>query len=296
MSSHSLDYEALFLEHLDFIDDVVRAIVIRRHLSQSEGDDLRSTVRLKLLERDYEALRRFEGRSSLRTYLRVVIERCFLDLRAAAWGKWRPSTHAQRLGPVAILLEQALVRDDMTFDAAAAMLRSQHQVTLSDAELSNLHRALPLRVKRQMVTGDAADDLLVSPPDQHDALVAHGAIDLGSVAELAVARALTTMAPDERALFRLHFLEGMKLSQIARLLGWEQKPLYRKLARVLAALRQALEGAGVTSGQIDVLVRLSDFDLARVLQDQDESGKPEAGPSKEEKVQISPSEQRTAHG
>src|SRR5215208_5464467 len=50
--------------------------------------------------------RRFERRSSLPTYVTVVIQRLFLDYRNRLWGKWRPSSDAKRLGPTAMLLER----------------------------------------------------------------------------------------------------------------------------------------------------------------------------------------------
>ena len=47
----------------------------------------------------------FEGRSQLRTYLITVVQRHFLDDRNARWGKWRPSSIARRIGPIAVLLD-----------------------------------------------------------------------------------------------------------------------------------------------------------------------------------------------
>jgi RNA polymerase sigma factor for flagellar operon FliA len=290
------DLKALLVEHHDFIDSVVRTVAGRNHLSASDADDLRQTVELKLVERDYDVLRRFEGRSSLRTYLRVVIERCFLDQRTAAWGKWRPSAQARRLGPVAVLLERALVRDRLTYDAAVASLRAQHRVAASDAELATLHEALPLRVRRHRVADDEADDLASPAPDQHEALATASAGQAGNVAEMAMARTLGLLEPEERVLFRLHFLEGMKLSHIARLLGWEQKPLYRRLHRVLAALRRELEASGITGEQVDALVRLSDFDLARVLEASGDMGISGAGPSSQSEMHMAPGKRRTVHG
>ena len=90
------DYESRFLAQLDTVDRVV-AFVCRRHrLSPDESDDFRSVARVKLLEHDYAILRAFEGRSSIQTYLTVVIQRLFLDYRISAWGKWRPSAEARR--------------------------------------------------------------------------------------------------------------------------------------------------------------------------------------------------------
>src|SRR6185436_17582702 len=102
--SESLDpSETLFLSRLDVIERVTAFVCSRQHLSPSDVDDFSSHVRLKLIEDNYGIIRKFEGRSSFRTYLTVVIQRMFLDYRISAWGKWRPSAEARRRGPVALL-------------------------------------------------------------------------------------------------------------------------------------------------------------------------------------------------
>src|SRR5207302_6805108 len=103
--------EGLFLSSLPVIDEVVAHVCRRHRLSATEADDFAGEVRLRLIERDYEPLRRFEGRSSLRTYLTVVVHRYFLDYRNKLWGKWRPSMEAKRFGAAAILFERLQVRD-----------------------------------------------------------------------------------------------------------------------------------------------------------------------------------------
>ncbi|MGH8186413.1 MAG: hypothetical protein ACREUC_07605, partial [Steroidobacteraceae bacterium] len=69
---------------------------------------------LKLIEHDYAVLRRFEGASSLRTYLTVVLHRVLLDQRNREWGRWRPSAAAYRNGPLAVRLERLVTRDGLT--------------------------------------------------------------------------------------------------------------------------------------------------------------------------------------
>ena len=118
ITSPSVDYEALLVAHLPLIDSVVRAVAHRYWLSADETDDLGGDIRLKLVENDHDVLRKFEGRSSLRTYLMTVVLRHVLDQRNARWGKWRPSVLARQLGPIAILLDQLLTRDGLSFDEA----------------------------------------------------------------------------------------------------------------------------------------------------------------------------------
>ena len=67
-------------------------------------------------ERGYDIIDRFEGRSSLRTYLTVVISRMLLDWRNSKYGKWRPSKAALSLGEHAVDLERLMSRDGYTAD------------------------------------------------------------------------------------------------------------------------------------------------------------------------------------
>jgi hypothetical protein len=75
------------------------------------------------MENDYRAIRAFAGRSSLHTYLLSVIAHYYQDWRNARLGKWRPSTEARRLGPVAVRLETLIGRDGLTLDQACELLR-----------------------------------------------------------------------------------------------------------------------------------------------------------------------------
>ena len=100
-----MDYERFLLENLGTVERVVAYVARRHRLSRDEANELSSAVKLKLVDHDYEVLRRYEGRSSLRTYLTAVVIRLFLDDRVARWGKWRPSAQAKRLGAVAVLLD-----------------------------------------------------------------------------------------------------------------------------------------------------------------------------------------------
>lgn len=79
-------YEAEFLKHLSLVDNLVSFVCQRHKLKDSEADDFRSEVRLQLMGRDYEVFRCFQRRSSLRTYLTIVIQRIYLDYRNHLWG------------------------------------------------------------------------------------------------------------------------------------------------------------------------------------------------------------------
>src|SRR6185503_194492 len=99
------ELEQRFLSALSDIERVIRFIARRNRLGRAEEEEFAGEVRLAFVEDDYRILDRFQGNSSLRTYLTVVIQRLFLDYRQKLWGKWRPSAEAQRRGPLACRLE-----------------------------------------------------------------------------------------------------------------------------------------------------------------------------------------------
>src|SRR5207247_4910890 len=127
------------------IERVVVWVCARRCLRGADAEDFASTVKLRLIEDDYEVLARFEGRSSLKTYLTVVVNRFYLDYQTQRFGKWRSSAEARRLGPVALRLEVLLYRDGLTFEEASGVLRTDMRVTDSVEALYEMKRKLPLR-------------------------------------------------------------------------------------------------------------------------------------------------------
>lgn len=78
MSSHC-EGETTFQMELEFSTEVAKSICSQRRLSREDADDFRSYVMSKLSENDYAWLRRFEGRSTLETYIVVVVHRLYLD-------------------------------------------------------------------------------------------------------------------------------------------------------------------------------------------------------------------------
>jgi hypothetical protein len=61
------------------IEGTIRYIALRHRLSGPEVENVASEVRLAPIERNYAALRRFQGRSSFKVYVITVIQRLFLD-------------------------------------------------------------------------------------------------------------------------------------------------------------------------------------------------------------------------
>lgn len=238
----------LFLENLGTIDEIVTFVANRHRLTQDEREELAAGVRLKLVDDDYAVLRKFAGRSSLKTYLAAVITRYLLDLRNERLGRWRPSVEARRRGPVAVLLERMMSRDGLTFEEAMESLRTNHGVRDSRQALEAMC-PLTVRPPRRFVGEEHLDAATTADPES----AAIARLDRDAVkdeVETALRGVLSRRNPQERLILKLRFEDGFRIVKIATLLGLDQKSLYRQLDRIVAELRTALEAAGVDRARV----------------------------------------------
>ncbi len=245
MSQHvSDDVADLFQRELPLIEGVIRFVVRRHRLPPSQADEFVSHARLRLIEHDYQILRRFGGRSSLRTYLATVVERLLLDYRIHEWGKWRPSAEARRAGPIGVRLDQLLNRDGLAFEQAAEVLLVSERMPATRAELEAIAARLPRRPRRAFVSDEVLREVGV-PPSADASVEAREASAVAARTRAALLVAMAQLPPQEQLIVRLHFGDGLTVAQVARTLRMEQKPLYRQLDRILERLRALLEAEGV---------------------------------------------------
>lgn len=272
-----VSYEKLLLEHLDLVDQVVRGIARRHRLSADETEELQAAIRLKLVENDYDVLRRFQQRCSLRTYLSAVVHRFFLDERNAKWGKWRPSLEAKRHGAVAMLLERLLTRDGCSFDQAVEIMRTNHQIEESHEELHRLSLVFPTRMRRRFVGEDALQNAASEARAEAD-LEQGERTRRASAASAALAAALNELGPQDRVILKMRFQDNFQVAQIARLLRVDAKPLYRRLEQIMKVLRQAMAAQGISPEDVEAITGGAAADLDAVL-GAEAAGKPVARPS-----------------
>jgi len=230
----------LFVSSLPLIDGIIRTVSRRHRLSLADADEFRSLVYLRLLEDNYRILQRFQGRSSLRTFLTVVILRQCLDYRIAQWGKWRPSAGARRLGPIAVRLERMVLRDGLTCEQACAVMRSAGETLPPNAEDV---RVRSTRCHRRTVS----EEYLVN-------VAAVGASPDANLRFQESRRAVSTLedvmaslTPDDKSLLRSRFVDELTVAEIAARDGLDQRVLYRRMARLFRQLRARLEERGVSS-------------------------------------------------
>ena len=242
-----------FLDALPIISSVIRDLGRRYHLSRDERDEFAGNVTVRLMDGDYAVLRRFQGRSSLSTFLRTVITRQFLDARTKAWGRWRPSAEAVRLGPPAVALERLLERQRIPLDQAIETLHARGE-TLDEERLRDLAVHLPRRAPRlRLVDPTALEHVAAIDPSPEQVLADERAAEARVATTVALRQATETLTAREQLLLRLRYEQGATVAEIARMLGEDQKPLYRHLDRVLAKLRCTLESRGVSAEQVRAL-------------------------------------------
>lgn len=244
----------LFEANLGTIERVIAIVCHRARLYGADAEDFASEVRLSLIENDYEILGKYEGRSSLDTFLTVVIQRLLADARTRAKGRWHASTEAQRIGPIGVQLELLVRRDGRSLDEALPHIRAVDPDITREALAVMLDR-LPERVGRPRVVDLEPIGHAIAGGESADARAIDGDRQRASdVAGNTIRELLQALPSDDRLLIRLRFASDMTIADISRMMRLPQRPLYRRLESLLVRLRGALVDAGVDGSTVDELV------------------------------------------
>ena len=250
-----VDCERLFVAELGTVKEAIDFIVRRHRLNADEAEEFRSEVYLKLVDDEYAVIRKFEGRSSLRTYLTVVINRLYLDSRVKEWGKWRPSAIAKRGGPAAILFERLLCRQGLSFEEACSVLESAHHVSVNRPALEPHAGVLPSRSRRRYVSAEALEQLPSTAGDPSSGVLAAAHAAAVARTSRALAAEIAALSPPDRLLLRRRFLENARLLEVAQERSEPPKVIYRRLAWLLMTLRRRLETRGISRFEdVDVVL------------------------------------------
>jgi RNA polymerase sigma factor for flagellar operon FliA len=258
--SREVGSEALLPTALAVLEDILRFLRARHRLSVEEAEDLGSLFRIKLLDHDHAVLRAYRGESNLRTYLGVVAQRLFLDYRASQWGKWRPSSAARRLGPLAIELEGLVHRDQRTATDAVELMAARHAGEVSRVMIEDLAEKLSLPPSGRL---DASLQGRESATGAGDSTLE--GLERGEVARKVASTLESTLIQlsiEDRLILKMHYQDGLTLAAVARALDLDQKRLYRRLGGILKAFRSELEDAGVRGPDVAELLGRPDVDLS----------------------------------
>jgi len=274
--------EEQFQSELDLIKRITTWVSARPGLRGADAEDFASTVLERLIENDYAVRAKFQGRSSLKTYLTAVINRFYLDFQMQRFGKWRSSAEARRLGTVAVRLEQLLYRDGLTFSEACGVLQIDFREAESREALYQLSLEIPRRTRRTPRPGDdpqGAHDPTPPAPGDGASEVEHAERQaLADRTFSAIRRSLGWLPARDRILLRLHLEAGLTLAEVARLLGEEQKSLYRRRDAIYVHLRRDLEAEAIGVKDAQELLSTLDWDAALTTDAEVRASSSQAGP------------------
>lgn len=238
---------------LPVIEPSLQRIASRKCLSPDEAEDFTSWARLKLLSERESVVAKFRGRGRLSTYLTTVALNLLRDYRIEKWGKHRSSAAARRLGTAAVRLETLVVRDGFGLGEAIELMRRNEGVRASVEELEEIAAQLPVRSRVRFESDDGVA-ALPSTERTDERAFRNEAQETAAKVQAALDGALRTLTPEDRLILKLRVENGFSVADVARTLHLEQKPLYRRLERLLGHLRQEMESREVRREDVDAVV------------------------------------------
>lgn len=244
------DAEKRFLEHLSTIERIAAFYCRRARMTDADTEDFVGFVKLELIENDYEIIRTFEGRSSFATWLTTVIHRMLHQYRTKAWGKWRPSAEAKRMGDVAIALERLTTRDGYSASEAIELLTTGSTPAASRRELEAMLLRLPVRTPRPMLVPDDNVPDVAAEDDPSDSVMSRDRETCARRTAAALDEALAEFEPEDRLILKRRFWSAQRIADIADSLHLDAKKTYKRIDRLLASLRSALELRGITADDL----------------------------------------------
>jgi RNA polymerase sigma factor (sigma-70 family) len=277
-----VDYKQQVLDNLSLVDKVVRITARKYQLSADEAEELAASVKLKLFENDCEVLRKFKEHSTLSTYLITVVKRVFLDDRNKRRGKWRPSMQARRLGPIAVLLDQFLTRDRLTFDDAVQAMIVRYGDQVSYSSLYEMAIQLPSRSSRVFLAETELDHVPASTPPEADPIEYRERREQATRVGASLRAVIEELDDEDRAIIYLLYCGNVPIARIAEMFGVNAKPFYRRIDNLKESLRTALEMKGVSQEDIVSIMEHPVFGIEGILETAS-AGKLVPGPSLEEK-------------
>jgi DNA-directed RNA polymerase specialized sigma24 family protein len=264
------DLRALFARDVDrawrvFVDEQTPAIVSLIERSgvrdRDEAMEVYTRVCERLAENDCARLRRWDpAKGRLGAWLAVVVRRVMVDWVRGRAGRRRLFGAIQELDPLHQQVFQLYYWGDRTPSEIASELSVTAGRTVGLLEvlaaLDAIHDAMTERHFSELVSMTARS----KPPVSLDAEVDEGRVDpvdpaapadarvAGREREAALEAALASLPPEDAAIVRLHYFQGLALADVRRALHLPDLSRAR-LAGIVEALRTRLAGdAGWAGG------------------------------------------------
>src|ERR1044072_7427307 len=226
---------ALLAQHVDVVRQTVSAFARLHALTEGETSGLGAPVDARLAENDFDAIRRFRGRSSFASYLRVVVGLRTLEYREELWAAWRERAAELGLAQAASALE-ALVYDWATSpEAAVATVATASEPKPDRAALEALWATRPSRGARGV--GESRRQQPQSGPAPPGARQP-------TPLEREVARAVRELPAEDRVLLQAHVALNLPVEALATSHRRPPEGPARDIEALLEKLRARLKSAG----------------------------------------------------
>jgi RNA polymerase sigma factor (sigma-70 family) len=239
-----------FLHNLPEIERIIGRTCHRFGLRGSDAEDFASHIKLKLIEDEYAILARFRSESRLSTYLTSVIRNLGRDYLHHCHGRWRPSAEARRLGVEAVRLERLLVVDRRGVQEAVEMIAAREGCSVSRRELQRIAHRLPVRFLRRFLGEEHLTGLTAGIDTERRVEERENRRILRRIRGT-LRDSLRALEEEELRILRLHYHDGLKLTEVARRLELPRRRVYTIRDRSLRQLRRSFEQRGVSPDEID---------------------------------------------
>lgn len=265
-------YRKMISSHLDYIQaqcDFVVSANNRRGLASGEAIEMENES-LELFNRvidqlnkdDYKILRRFSGKSSIKTYLSTVIANTMVDMIRKKRGRDRSKERAAAFGDVGAQLHKLVMREGKTVSEAFEELKNTRGVTVTLEECDEMVRKMKGRrdkngafdpetvtTVKEGTMNPGSDEVIVRDRGgtPEDAALNN---DSTKKARQVVENILHHLDGKDRLILRMRFPANddeppLDLQEIADILNIHKKSAYLRIKRALTKCRVTLEKWGL---------------------------------------------------
>lgn len=215
--------------------------------------DVFAHVCQSLSANDFARLKQYSvgrvGGASVGAWLVTVVRHLSIDWLRRRDGRRRPQIPAH-LSPLQREIFRAVCLDCATYVEAYEIIQSRSAAPMSFGEF--LREARTTR-RAAPCPEDSASRASVGVSLTEEHAAPQPALDGAETAELAhrIAAALALQPDDVRLAVELFTVEGMAAADVARIVGWpNDKTVYNRVYRALAALRATFERDGIGPGDL----------------------------------------------
>lgn len=254
---------AIYDANLGVIEEVVRKVARRNHLSPDESEQLRSDVHFKLLSDGCACLAKLRDIGSLEVFLSVLATNALRDARIKKWGRWRLPAAVKHMGPVAELLYRLVDRDSLSTQEAIDFVLARDGVEMTREEVSALAARLPGTRPRRFLS--ACEPERLPAPSSVDSVesyaVSRELVPLAEKAKAVLSKALSQFETEERVILKLFYLKGLRWSEIGRARGFDKKRIFRAKDAMHTRLQKAFAEEGLHWDQLQLMLKHGLLDI-----------------------------------